>query len=594
MKNYVDKDKLQEFATKLHNKQKTIFAPIEAVGSPLTAATVAEMTDETKVYVYTGSETGYTSGNWYYYDGSAWTSGGVYNSAAVDVDTTLSISGKPADAKATGDKITDLTTALDYTTTRTDITPEKEHGGFSGNVGEEITFNTTTQWERISFISEPDTTYIITFSTRANISTRYYIYTVNNNNIILNQYANVNTYSERQILTVELSFDPSVTVWVLSEYTKTLKVEKLTSSSAIEILQSDVATLEQAVFPETSDYDKGPYNTIKEDFADYYIGLNTDYTAFNANTTYAEVITAFDALMALDTAHITKTALGTASGTDANSDPYTIYEYEFAPYTYSGALTLAKNPLILLDAGIHGFEKNSVYGLYYFLHDIVTKYADNPVLTAIHNNVKIKIIPVSNPHGFDNDRYYNANNVNINRNFGTSDWTSIIDSQTSNSGLAPFDQPESAIIRDWIYANLNNITAYFNIHTNGRVVHSYQDMNSCMPKFERTNNDSYFARLANVVQRHIQRQTAILPKENNLTIPANAFIGKYQTETGSAGTASIWAAEQAKIASMTFELFIKLTVNDVVIIDSYAEKSKKLCSEMIGNIIAETILEYSE
>lgn len=86
-------------------KQYAESAKNEAYGSPLTAATAADMTDQGRVYVYTGSETGYTSGHWYYYDGSAWTDGGVYNAVAVDTDTTLAISGKAADAKKTGDEI---------------------------------------------------------------------------------------------------------------------------------------------------------------------------------------------------------------------------------------------------------------------------------------------------------------------------------------------------------------------------------------------------------------------------------------------------------------------------------------------------------
>lgn len=83
-------------------------ARTEAYGSPLTATTVAGMTDKTRVYVYTGSETGYTAGHWYFWDGSAWTDGGVYNAAAVNTDTTLTLSGVPADAKATGDAIDSL------------------------------------------------------------------------------------------------------------------------------------------------------------------------------------------------------------------------------------------------------------------------------------------------------------------------------------------------------------------------------------------------------------------------------------------------------------------------------------------------------
>lgn len=57
------------------------------VGTPLIASTVSAMTDHNKIYVYTGSESGYTNGNWYYWNGSAWTSGGVYNSIAINIDS---------------------------------------------------------------------------------------------------------------------------------------------------------------------------------------------------------------------------------------------------------------------------------------------------------------------------------------------------------------------------------------------------------------------------------------------------------------------------------------------------------------------------
>lgn len=81
---------------------------IKPYGSPLVASTVAGMTDHDKVYVYVGSETGYTSGNWYYWDGSAWTSGGVYNSVAVQTDTTLTLSGVAADSAKVGQELSDL------------------------------------------------------------------------------------------------------------------------------------------------------------------------------------------------------------------------------------------------------------------------------------------------------------------------------------------------------------------------------------------------------------------------------------------------------------------------------------------------------
>lgn len=80
-----------------------------SVGTPLVADAAIKMTDRTKIYVYTGSETGYAYGHWYYWDGSSWADGGVYNSAAVEVDKTLLLSDKPADAKTVGDILRSMT-----------------------------------------------------------------------------------------------------------------------------------------------------------------------------------------------------------------------------------------------------------------------------------------------------------------------------------------------------------------------------------------------------------------------------------------------------------------------------------------------------
>lgn len=472
-------------------------------------------------------------------------------------------------------------------------------GGFSGNIGEEIVFTTPTAWMKASINPEYGKTYKFIFWNRINISARAYIYAVDANGIILYQYAQMpaqQTEYERQEF--ELTFpQDAVTVWVCGSNnpSRTIKIYEAVQTTVIDSIETDISEIKDVVMP-TSAYDKGPFNTQKFDFGAFYKGKNTDYSAFGDSTTYADVINAFDALMAMDTAHISKNALGTASGTDAGGNPYTVYEYVFSPHTYTATLTVNKNPVILADGSIHGFEKNSTFGLYYFLYDLVNNYYDDPTLTAIRDNVILKIIPVSNPYGFDRGQYTNANNVNINRNFATSDWKSVTDGGSQNSGLEPFDQPESAIIRDWVNANVNNIMAYFNCHTNGRHVTAYSDMNSVMPKFGRVNNDKYYYRLNKVTQRHIQRQTANFTKMYTAlaNMPSTAFVGKYQTETGAFGQASVWTSEQVKIPSMTFEVFIGIKIDDTYIINQFSNDSKKMSSEMIGNIVAETVFEYSQ
>lgn len=94
---------IDQHETRLSAAEGDLTALKRAYAGPLTASTAAAMTDKSKVYVYTGSEDGYTKGDWYYHNGTAWISGGVYNAVAVETDKTLSASDSPADAKVIGD-----------------------------------------------------------------------------------------------------------------------------------------------------------------------------------------------------------------------------------------------------------------------------------------------------------------------------------------------------------------------------------------------------------------------------------------------------------------------------------------------------------
>jgi len=91
---------------------------IAGSGAPAVATLASEMTDEGKVYLYAGSESGYTNGHWYYYNGSAWTDGGKYGGT---VDATLTMSGVAADAKKVGDEINDLKSEI---STKTGLSEE--------------------------------------------------------------------------------------------------------------------------------------------------------------------------------------------------------------------------------------------------------------------------------------------------------------------------------------------------------------------------------------------------------------------------------------------------------------------------------------
>lgn len=75
--------------------------------TPLPVNLKSLMTDHDKVYLYTGSETGESTGYWYYYNGTQFVPGGLYG-AGIQIDPTLTQSGRAADAKVTGDSVDDL------------------------------------------------------------------------------------------------------------------------------------------------------------------------------------------------------------------------------------------------------------------------------------------------------------------------------------------------------------------------------------------------------------------------------------------------------------------------------------------------------
>ena len=75
-----------------------------AGGAPIVVSSTSAMTDTSQIYVLS------TDGNWYYYDGSAWTAGGVYG--GVPTDTTLTRPGMAADAEVVGDTIDDINSKI--------------------------------------------------------------------------------------------------------------------------------------------------------------------------------------------------------------------------------------------------------------------------------------------------------------------------------------------------------------------------------------------------------------------------------------------------------------------------------------------------
>jgi hypothetical protein len=144
---------------------------------------------------------------------------------------------------------------------------------------------------------------------------------------------------------------------------------------------------------------------------------------------------------------VTKTSLG-----KDQSGLYDLYEYDFKPKNYSNT--------ILLTSGMHTYELAASFGLAHFIkHYMTTPYLHDG-FKYLRENVRIKVIPVVNPWGFNQNpkTYGNSRGVNFNRNMAiSSSWTAYSGntSEWNQKGTAPFSEAESKILRDWVLTNTN-------------------------------------------------------------------------------------------------------------------------------------------
>jgi hypothetical protein len=312
----------------------------------------------------------------------------------------------------------------------------------------------------------------------------------------------------------------------------------------------------------------------------YYQGQGDTYDeGFGYSTTYAEMIAAFDDLKdTYGSNYMTKHSLGVSS----DSTKY-VYEYRLTPksVTYDGSAEPKKMPKVLIVSGQHGFEKSSIYGLYYLMRDLMTKYAQNPILDYIRNHVEIRMIPIANPYGFENNLYLNKNGVNLNRNYDTPGFPADPSAEPGTDqygGVEPFDQPETQIIRDWVLDNLD-AAAGLDFHTNGSGnVSVWKDVNWISVT---ASPNEYYHRLWDAAFYQISNITAHFVKDYDLNIGDN-MLGRITGVSNIASvypSANVWITDQG-IPAVNFEGFKGFVDNTAT-----NGEVQKANSELIGNWI---------
>ena len=117
---------------------------------------------------------------------------------------------------------------------------------------------------------------------------------------------------------------------------------------------------------------------------------------------------------------------------------------------------------IKLIANIHGDEPVGYYLLLKLIELFTLEYGNDPRITNLIDNAEIFIMPLMNPDGYVNHVRYNANNVDLNRNFPMPDGTENPDGNAY--------QPETLAMMNW--SNANNFSLGMNMH-GGSLVMNY-------------------------------------------------------------------------------------------------------------------------
>lgn len=146
---------------------------------------------------------------------------------------------------------------------------------------------------------------------------------------------------------------------------------------------------------------------------------------------------------------VTKTSIGSDQ-----SGNYTIYEYDFCPIEYERT--------ILLSSGMHTYELSASFGLACFINNLYSNdNVNNKSFQYIRKYVRIKVIPIVNPWGFNESpkKYGNVNGVNPNRNFDLNNqWNDFAvytpsQNEWNVKGEMPFSEQEVVNLAKWAMTN---------------------------------------------------------------------------------------------------------------------------------------------
>ncbi|MBE5807886.1 MAG: DUF2817 domain-containing protein [Clostridiales bacterium] len=218
-------------------------------------------------------------------------------------------------------------------------------------------------------------------------------------------------------------------------------------------------------------------------------------------------------------------------------------------YTFRSASAREDGPKIIIVSGQHGYEKAAPFGLYYFANDLLNNWENDSTLTYLHDNVTLLIMPLMNPYGFDNYVRFNANGVDLNRNY---DVHFSLKNELS-SGPEAFSERETRMVRGVVEKNLDAL-CLIDFHNYGWsdvrrepgdniIWHSYTG---------RVEKDAYYGFFYSASERFVSEMVPYY--EGQYRLREGSTYGRITTHTNKGGSLLRDWALSKDLMAMTFEL----------------------------------------
>jgi hypothetical protein len=109
-------------------------------------------------------------------------------------------------------------------------------------------------------------------------------------------------------------------------------------------------------------------------------------------------------------------------------------------------------PGVMYHGAQHGSEPTGAMAVEFIAHHLLTNYATDPDIQWLVDHVEWYLLPMMNPDGYVAYRRYNANGVDLNRNWGG-----------PGGAQNPFSQPETAAMRDFFESH-PQVRAHIDFH----------------------------------------------------------------------------------------------------------------------------------